>query len=291
MASIIDDYHPDGPLGNFCLLPFVDEAEANLPPATHIPRHDKKRKARRRNHPEGRESKRRGREPASQSSVPEAPDLSMTSHQDEADRGLVAENDRLNGLVTRLQGQLTGYEQRQKKNTDRIRSLEKALQVQEAISHRHAQELVRRDGEERTISDQKGAGDREQVSKAQQQHGYSRKMQRAQPYDGHVKAEKVTPHLTMSHSDQVSVKIEPDADSPSPSDFDLARLSIHDKHPALETMERTRLSLATCIQDMSALPGQRLTHGDRDYRALCAVHYDVTLQIRQLERLCAKATP
>lgn len=56
-------------------------------------------------------------------------------------------------------------------------------------------------------------------------------------------------------------------------------------------MERINSTLGKCIDEMSAIQHQRLTRPHRDYRALCTVHYDVTLQIRQLERLCAKATP
>lgn len=101
---IIDDDHPDGPLGNICLLPFVDEAEASLPLATHITKRNQKRKARKRTGSEGVE----------------------------APSGL--ENNRTNGLVARLKGQLKGYEQRQEKNVARIRELQKALEV-----HDHSQ--------------------------------------------------------------------------------------------------------------------------------------------------------
>lgn len=78
----------------------------------------------------------------------------------------------------------------------------------------------------------------------------------------------------------------------SPADvINIDRLTIHDKHPTLQAMVDIQHSLGSCIEDMEQLQGKILKQGNRDYKALCAVHHNVTLQIRQLERLCAKVTP
>lgn len=106
---------------------------------------------------------------------------------------------------------------------------------------------------------------------------------------------KTEPDLAVKLEPGVVVKFEPPspAFAPlSPADtINIDRLTIHDKHPTLEAMVDIQHSLGSCIEGMKQLQGQTLKHGNRDYKALCAVHHNVTLQIRQLERLCAKVTP
>lgn len=97
--------------------------------------------------------------------------------------------------------------------------------------------------------------------------------------------------LIESHADRFPIQTEHTAAPTSPSDVHISRLSIHDKHPAVEATERIRSSLNTCIEDLSSIQANNLQQGSGEYRALCEVHHDVTLRIRQLERSCSKATP
>lgn len=126
-AHAFDNYgNPDGPLGAFCALPFVDDAEASLPPAAQLPKRGKRKGKGRgdsRDDREGRESKRR--EPV-----------------EAYPADLRGENDHLWGRIGEMTTKILALEEGRRDNLSRIRELEATVEKQNAIIDMQAQGIA-----------------------------------------------------------------------------------------------------------------------------------------------------
>lgn len=124
--SLNNDDHPDGPLGAFCALPFVDDDEANLPPAAQLSKRGKRKSKGRgdsRDEHEGRESKRR--EPV-----------------EAYPADLRAENDHLWGQIGEMTSKVLALEEGRRDHLSRIRELQATVEKQNAIIDMQAQGIA-----------------------------------------------------------------------------------------------------------------------------------------------------
>lgn len=310
--SIVDGHLSDDSLGSFCLLPEVDEAEARLQPTVALPKRKKRKagkgrdrdndRAVKRHEPNRRQSPRRESQPEPAPTQPQPGRCGRKNRTDDCHpQGLLQENERLWDDVLRLENRVQQMKKHLESGAERIHALEATCKHQKDVIRVQAQGLAYRGDKidwQQVLTRAANAGrPRDPRLSTGGKGGPGGKGQAAlapqpiKPYAGLVTV-KTEADLVVKREPALP-PTPPTPPSPlSPSvTMDIDRLTIHDKHPTLESMERIRRTLGQCIDEMKGLQDGRLMHPHRDYRALCAAHYDVTMQIRQLERLCAKATP
>lgn len=277
MPTWVTDGPPsDAPLGSFCLLPEVDEAEARQEPAVILPDRRKKQKIKK------KKSK------AAQIAQNDIGQKAGPVHLDHwCTQALHTEIERLRERVSEAERQVQKLQEERQEDSARLTSLQEACAQQQRVIDLQVQSVANRTDAAKSKQTPAGAADTHSARNSSGSRGGAPTAP-AQRTDNRREIRPYPGLVIVKTEPSVMVKREPQDRCPA---MGIQRPSVHDPHPLVRDMERLKAILKRCNDDMRNLPTARLRPGHPDYRALCRVHRDVTLQIHRLERQCAHLTP